>query len=964
MSVLKMFSKEALNAAKKQVLWQSQALDLSTACLMVLNDKREVTYINAAMQRLVAANSTHFQHFFPAASDLRQSHFGHLSQMYPQINEAFLSPQDRQCCQLSSQGHVFTVTINALHDETQIINGYLVEWSDNNKAQTNNALLNAFSRAQLVTEFLPDGTIVAANELCLQSTGYSLSDLNGKPYCHLLTFQSEQHDAVWQRLLEGETLSLEVILMTKHGEARWLQASYMPVTNGVGEVIRIVQFATDITAQKREQTDFEGQITAVNKSQAVIEFALDGTILRANQQFLDVTGYAQDEIEGQHHSMFVDAQYKISPQYNAFWKALGRGEFQQGEYKRVAKDGSDIWLHAIYNTVLDENGKPFKVVKIASDITAQKAKNAYFEGQLTAINRSQAVIEFDMNGHIITANDNFLNTVGYALDDIVGKHHRMFVPETQQNSPEYKAFWDQLQAGEFVSGEFKRVGKDANVIWIQATYNPIFGIDGKPVRVVKYAVDITEQKLRNAYFEGQIEAIGKSQAVIEFNLDGTVCSANDLFLSTVGYTLEEVKGKHHSIFVDAVYRNSPEYKAFWERLGNGEHVSGEFRRIAKDGRDVFIQATYSPILDQEGKPFRVVKYATDVTARTVAIEKVKAVMARMAAGDMTSEVNVTLDGEFQALGESVNQFVEQMRSVIGSINEAVETINTASHEIATGNADLSSRTEQQASSLEETASSMEELTGTVRLNAENAEQANGLAAQACSVAGEGGELIQQVVTTMSEINDSAQEIADIIGVIDGIAFQTNILALNAAVEAARAGEQGRGFAVVASEVRTLAQRSAEAAKDIKALISDSVGKITNGNKLVSRSGETMGEVVVAVKRVNDIMSEIAAASAEQASGIEEVSKAVVQMDEMTQQNAALVEEAAAAADSLRHQSSQLADQVSQFNVSDAMPKPTRSSTLVPPPVRTATKEAREILPAPSFRTVKAASPQDEEWEAF
>jgi methyl-accepting chemotaxis protein len=296
------------------------------------------------------------------------------------------------------------------------------------------------------------------------------------------------------------------------------------------------------------------------------------------------------------------------------------------------------------------------------------------------------------------------------------------------------------------------------------------------------------------------------------------------------------------------------------------------------------------------------------------------------------------------------------------IHTAVETIDTASNEIATGNADLSSRTEQQASSLEETASAMEELTGTVKLNAENADQAKGLASQASDVASEGGKVIEQVVHTMGEINDSAQRISDIIGVIDGIAFQTNILALNAAVEAARAGEQGRGFAVVASEVRTLAQRSAEAAKDIKALISASVDKIGDGNVLVNKSGETMANIVTAIKRVNDIMSEIAAASSEQATGIQEVSNSVVQMDEMTQQNAALVEQAAAAADSMRQQSGELAQRVSVFKVGNNR-KPEQVSYARSLNGSHALPKEREV-PKQQIKALNPAAPDASDWEAF
>lgn len=586
-------------------------------------------------------------------------------------------------------------------------------------------------------------------------------------------------------------------------------------------------------------------------------------------------------------------------------------------------------------------------------------------GMVSAINQSQAVILFSPDGNIVKANENFLSAMGYSESEIEGKHHSLFVTREYASSQEYKDFWSVLRSGEAHSGEFCRVNNKGEDVWIQASYNPILDSNGQPFKVVKFATDITAEKAKNAYFEGQLTAISKSQAVIEFDLDGVILDANSNFLSALGYTLDEVKGKHHSIFVEPAFKNSPEYAAFWEQLRKGVYASGEYKRISKLGNAVYIQASYNPILDQNGNPFRVVKYATDITGRTVAVDSIKTVMSKLTEGDLLHNIEEPLDGDFKVLGESINQFVDELRDTIIKIHDAVETIDTASNEIATGNADLSSRTEQQASSLEETASAMEELTGTVKLNAENADQAKGLASQASDVASEGGKVIEQVVHTMGEINDSAQRISDIIGVIDGIAFQTNILALNAAVEAARAGEQGRGFAVVASEVRTLAQRSAEAAKDIKGLISTSVEKITNGNVLVNKSGETMADIVTAIKRVNDIMSEIAAASSEQATGIQEVNNAVVQMDEMTQQNAALVEEAAAAADSMRQQSGQLAQRVAVFKVGQQSfsSASTSSNSMASFP----TSSPRAISgPGPSKPRVSLnpMSPDEAEWEAF
>ena len=331
----------------------------------------------------------------------------------------------------------------------------------------------------------------------------------------------------------------------------------------------------------------------------------------------------------------------------------------------------------------------------------------------------------------------------------------------------------------------------------------------------------------------------------------------------------------------------------------------------------------------------------------------------VAMGDLRSEIDVTSRDEVGQLLAALKRMNESLRSTVIQVHSGTDMISTASQEIAAGNMDLSSRTEQQASSLEETASSMEELTSTVKQNADNARQANALAVSASEVAVKGGTVVSEVVDTMASINESSRKIVDIIGVIDGIAFQTNILALNAAVEAARAGEQGRGFAVVASEVRNLAQRSAAAAKEIKTLINDSVSKVDAGGKLVDQAGATMTEIVQSITRVTDIMSEIASASIEQTSGIEQINMAISQMDQVTQQNAALVEEAAAAAGSLQDQANALAKVVSVFNVGAAHAPAAVSKPAARPAAKAA---ARPVVANKSPRLAVAGGGDD--WEAF
>ncbi len=565
---------------------------------------------------------------------------------------------------------------------------------------------------------------------------------------------------------------------------------------------------------------------------------------------------------------------------------------------------------------------PLKSLRLSDRRSGTERRAAILDqqGQIAAINRSQAVIEFTLDGKILHANENFLCAVGYTLEEVRGQHHAMFVDPVHRASADYRMFWEKLGRGEYDAGEYKRFGKGGREIWIQASYNPILNLAGKPVKVVKYATDITAQKLSQANAEGQLAAISKSFGVIEFSLDGKILDANKNFLEVVGYQLDELRGQHHGMLVEPAYRSSGDYRQFWDKLGRGEYDAGQYKRVGKGGREVWIQASYNPILDLNGRPFKVVKFATDITeqvraaeALRYAVQQVQEAVSAAKDNDLTRRISLEgKSGDIGVLCTGVNGLIGTMVDMVSAVIEASSTISTAAREIAMGNTDLSQRTEEQASSLEETAASLEALTSTVRQNADNAQQANKLASSASEVAIKGGAVVNQVVGTMGDITAASRKISDIIGVIDEIAFQTNILALNAAVEAARAGEQGRGFAVVAAEVRNLAQRSANAAKEIKALISDSSQRVETGSQLVASAGRTMEEIVISVKRVTDIMAEISAASQEQSHGIDQVNTAVSQMDKMTQQNAALVEEAAAAAKSMEEQTVELSNIVGVF----------------------------------------------------
>ncbi|MGA0604021.1 methyl-accepting chemotaxis protein [Caulobacter sp. KR2-114] len=433
----------------------------------------------------------------------------------------------------------------------------------------------------------------------------------------------------------------------------------------------------------------------------------------------------------------------------------------------------------------------------------------------------------------------------------------------------------------------------------------------------------------------KLAALMRSQAVIEFQLDGTIITANDNFLNAVGYAASEVIGRHHSMFMDPAEAQSPEYRAFWRRLNEGEFIASKFRRLGKGGREVWIQASYNPVLDEAGRPYKVIKFAADITqsvreeyerARAEgerAAEEQNAVVCalaeslrRLSQGDLTARVDGHFEGNYARIRDDLNQAVEAVRAAMSAIAGSTGSLRSGCDEISQASDDLSRRTEQQAAALEETAAALDEITATVRRSADGAKQASGVASAARADAERSGQVVRQAVEAMGAIEQSSQQISQIIGVIDEIAFQTNLLALNAGVEAARAGEAGRGFAVVASEVRALAQRSAEAAKEIKALISASTAQVGAGVKLVGETGQSLSTIVTQVAQIDGLIAEIALSSQEQATGLNQVNSAVNQMDQVTQQNAAMVEEATAAAASLRAEAVQLADHVARFQLGE------------------------------------------------
>jgi methyl-accepting chemotaxis protein len=540
------------------------------------------------------------------------------------------------------------------------------------------------------------------------------------------------------------------------------------------------------------------------------------------------------------------------------------------------------------------------------------ALDFFGESVFKAVGQSFAVCEFDPHGLILSANANFLSLMGYEPAEVLGKRHAMFMPKEEAQAPSYADFWRHLGEGKAQAGEFQRVAKAGRTVWIQASYCPVVGRAGTVKKIVKLAADITQAKGVAAENQSKLDAFSRSQAVICFTPDGTILDANANFLATVGYGMDEIIGRHHRMFMPPAEAASSAYADFWAQLARGEFIAQEFLRVGKGGRPVWIQASYNPVFGCDGRVSKVIKIATDLSARMASVGRLGAGLTRLAGNDLTQTIPDPLPGTMEALRQDYNKAVTQLAHSVGSIKTSADVVHANSMLISQSIDQLSARSEQEAASLEQTAAALDEITATSQKAAQGARAARDIAKDARTDAEATGAVVQQAIGAMTRIEESAGRIGQIIGVIDEIAFQTNLLALNAGVEAARAGEAGRGFAVVASEVRALAQRAAGAAKEIKQLISASAVHVSEGVTLVGDAGASLATIIGRVDAINTVIADIAAGAQEQATGLQHINTALNQMDQSTQQNACMAEEVRAAGGTLATEASQLARMVDGF----------------------------------------------------
>jgi methyl-accepting chemotaxis protein len=573
--------------------------------------------------------------------------------------------------------------------------------------------------------------------------------------------------------------------------------------------------------------DYKEKYLALDRSQAVIEFDLNGKVLAANENFCMTLGYSLSEIVGKPHSFFCDPQYVLSADYRSFWEKLNRGEFDTGEYCRIGKGGKLVWIIASYNPMFDANGKVYKFVKFATDVTSSKAE---LKARTDIMNLTSIVSESDLKGNIISINEKFCEVSKYSSEELLGQPHNT-TRHPDMPKEVFKDLWSTIGRGKNFRGIIKNRAKDGTPYYVDAVIAPIMGENGKPKKYLGVRYDITEAEIERQNMRGIFRAIEASYAYVEFDTSGLVLNANKNFLDQMSYGAEDLKSKHHKIFCDKTISESKDYADFWPDLKSGKSKRGIYKHITKQGKETWLQAVYSPVMDETGRVAKIILIATDVTEQQKMIASVQDTSNVLAAA--STELTTTA------------QIMSQTSSKTSSEST---TASAAAEEVAAGIQIVSTNMEEMVASIKEIARSTNESSQMAKTTLSRAQETN---------------------KSILALGVSSQEIGDVIKVISSIAQQTNLLALNATIEAARAGEAGKGFAVVANEVKELAKQTAKATNDI-------TGKIGAIQKDSQMAVAAIGGISEAVEKLNSISSVIAAAVEEQTATTNEVSRVVVE----------------------------------------------------------------------------------------